>query len=196
MKQSTNSKGYTTRRFISDIRKDYRCRRGKNLFDHLLVLFFRQDFHLLLLFRISKVLHSRGFRRLAKIATFYQLRLYSCQLSPSAEIEGGVKFPHPIGVVIGDGCIVKRGARIFQHVTIGGKRSDDPISGELAYPTIEADATLFPQAMVVGPITVGEGAIVGAKSLVLKSVAARERVAGIPAKPLGASALAQASGEQ
>lgn len=173
---------YATKECLKDIHSDFLCRGTKGFANRLVVLLFRQDFHLLLLYRIGRWFDSRNMGRLAKVFVFYQLRLYSCQLSPKARIASKVKFPHPIGIVIGEGCRIGPRVRVFQQVTIGGKRAADIIDGPISYPTIESGATLFPQSMAIGGIRIGKNAVIGAQSLVLSDIPANSIAKGSPAK--------------
>lgn len=110
------------------------------------------------------------------------MRFYTgCDLSPMAIIEVGVKFPHPLGIVIGDGVHIKSGAKLWQQVTIG---SHGKAGEEMAYPLIESDVRIYAKASVIGAVHVCDCAIVGAHSLVLEDVPAHGIVVGVPAKLL------------
>jgi serine O-acetyltransferase len=87
-------------------------------------------------------------------------------------------MPHPLGVVIGDGVLIKSNVTIWQQVTIGGKRKKD---GVAEYPEISEDVKIFAKASVIGGVKIGVRATVGAHALVIKDVAAGEVVAGVPA---------------
>lgn len=110
----------------------------------------------------------------------YFIRVYSsCDLSPHAQISESVQFPHPIGIVIGDGVIVRENVKIWQQVTLGSHGKKGEI---MSYPLIESDALIFCNSSVIGDVKVGKGAIVGAHSLVLNDVPDGSTFAGAPAK--------------
>jgi serine O-acetyltransferase len=85
---------------------------------------------------------------------------------------------HATGVVIGETCEIGPKVSIFQGVTLGGKGFE---SGK-RHPNIKKGASIFAASTVLGDITIGEGAIIAAGSLVLNDVAQDSTVAGVPAK--------------
>jgi len=91
---------------------------------------------------------------------------YCCSIATTAELHGGLIFPHPQGIVIGPGTRLGPRAWIFQNVTIGGTQ------GREGLPTIGADARLYAGAVLAGPIRVGEAVVVGANAVVLSDVPA------------------------
>jgi serine O-acetyltransferase len=127
-------------------------------------------------------LYQNGFNRLARLVNIKVERDYGCYLSLTAKIHPTVKFPHPVAIVIGAGAVVGEGTIIYQGVTLGGRVLGDWQKGN--YPTIGKNVTLFSGAQLIGGIVVGDGATVGANSVVNKNVACKETVAGVPAQPL------------
>ncbi|OYP34109.1 hypothetical protein CGZ80_16420 [Rhodopirellula sp. MGV] len=113
------------------------------------------------------------------IAKFLMRTVNGCEISGSAVLAESVFFPHPLGIVIGDGVTVGAGTMIWQHVTLGshGKAGAEP-----EYPVIGKNVRIYCNSVIIGGITIGDGAVIGACSLVLRDVAPGETVAGIPAK--------------
>ena len=95
------------------------------------------------------------------------------------KIAGDVKIDHATGVVIGETTVIESEVSIFQGVTLGGKGFE---SGK-RHPNIKKGASIFAGSTVLGDITIGEGSIVAAGSLVLNDVPDNSTVAGVPAKP-------------
>lgn len=102
---------------------------------------------------------------------------YGMELSYNAKIHPQVMFMHTVGVVIGEGCEVEKGVKIFSGVTLGRKN----INVE-SYPIIRKGATLCTNCSVLGSVEVGENAIIGAHSLVLKDCEPGGVYLGVPAK--------------
>lgn len=100
------------------------------------------------------------------------------EIHPAAKIEGGVFIDHGSGVVIGETAEVRKGTVIYQGVTLGGTGKE---KGK-RHPTIMENVTLSAGAKVLGGFTVGEGAKIGAGSVVLKEVPPYATVVGIPGR--------------
>ena len=115
------------------------------------------------------------------MALFFQNRaseVFGVDIHPAAKIAGGVMIDHATGVVIGETCEIGPEVSIFQGVTLGGKGFE---SGK-RHPNIKKGASIFAASTVLGDITIGEGAIIAAGSLVLNDVAEDSTVAWVPAK--------------
>jgi serine O-acetyltransferase len=83
-------------------------------------------------------------------------------------------------VVIGETAVIGNNVLIYQGVTLGGTSLD---KGK-RHPTLGDNVVIGAGAKVLGPITIGEGARVGASSVVINSVESRQVVVGIPARPV------------
>ncbi len=95
------------------------------------------------------------------------------EISEAAQI-GSLILPHPHNIVIGKKAYVGENCTLYQNVTIGQK-SDN-------YPNLKDGVIVYPSATIVGGITVGYNAIVGANAVVLHDVPDNAIVAGNPAK--------------
>ena len=105
---------------------------------------------------------------------------FGCHLSLEANISDDLEIIHPVAVVIGEGVTLGKNVKIYQSVTIGSKSRN----GNTAYPVIEDDVVIFSGAAILGGVTIGKGSVVGANSVVLKSVPADSTAVGVPAKVL------------
>ena len=86
---------------------------------------------------------------------------------------------HPIGIVIGDGVIIKDNVTIFQQVTLGshGKKGES-----FSYPIVEEGAKIYAGAKIIGGVVIGKKAIVGANAVVNINVPDHALAVGIPCK--------------
>jgi serine O-acetyltransferase len=107
-------------------------------------------------------------------------RRFGCFLAETAQIGPGCHFPHPVGIVIGEGVVIGRGCTIFQNVTIGARRLGEGSRG--MYPVLEDDVTVFAGAVITGPVTIGRGATIGANAVVTTDVPPGSVAVGVPAK--------------
>lgn len=150
----------------------------------LLLLFGRGGAGCLAWRRLGDFLLRRGLRFLAYQCSAVIERRYGCYLSPLAEIAPGLALPHPTGIVIGDGAVIGARCTIYQQATLGGRRVGD--HGKGAYPRVADDVVIFAGAKLIGRINVGEGAVIGANSVVLQDVPARCTAVGVPARIVAA----------
>lgn len=91
-----------------------------------------------------------------------------------------LRMAHPYGIIISGDVILGKNVTVFQGVTIGSKR-DGRNAGT---PTIEDDVCIFPNAVVIGRITIGAGAIIGPGAVVVNDVPPGVTMIGNPARPL------------
>ena len=96
---------------------------------------------------------------------------YQCQIG-----KGTVFAYQALGVVLHKRAVLGEGCRIQQNVTIGGT------SGKEDVPVLGNRVQVGAGAMVLGPIHVGDNAIIGANAVVTKDIPANAVVAGVPAK--------------
>ncbi len=102
--------------------------------------------------------------------------LYGINISPRAELGPGVYIAHSEGIVLGP---IRTGpnCNIGHGVTIG---SNGP-GGRKGAPTLGARVQVGPGAKVFGPVELGDDAVVGANSVVTRSVPPRGVAVGVPA---------------
>lgn len=93
-----------------------------------------------------------------------------------SKIGGGLLLPHPNGIVIHPDAEIGPNCLIFQQVTIGttGKRHGAPRIG--------GHVDIGAGARILGPVTVGDDALIGANAVVVRDVPPGRIAAGIPAK--------------
>jgi serine O-acetyltransferase len=134
-------------------------------------------FRVLLRYRLLRRLSGDPLGRLVAKLLWLANTGLGVYISPSARLGAGIRLPHPTSIVIGDRVVIGAGTTIYQNVTIGRKTSDD-----VHYPVIGKGVTLYAGAILIGDISVGDGASVGANAVVLSDIPAGAIAVGIPAK--------------
>ena len=143
-------------------------------------LYFK-GFHALQAHRVAHWLWHQG--RTA-LAAFFQNQIsvtLGVDMHPAAKIGSGIMLDHATGIVVGETAVVEDDVSIMHSVTLGGTGKD---SGD-RHPKIRRGVLLSAGSKVIGNIVVGEGAKVGAGSVVLEDVAPHVTVAGVPAVVVG-----------
>jgi serine O-acetyltransferase len=107
---------------------------------------------------------------------------YNIDLHKNTTIDIGLKLPHPIGIVFGAGVIIGKNATIYQHGTFGVKNNDDAAKGK--HPRIKDNCVFGAGSIILGPIIVSDGTIVGANAVLCKDTEPHSVYAGIPAKKI------------
>lgn len=130
--------------------------------------------------RRMEAFQRRGLHILARFTAFRIQRVYGVYISRKARLASDVVFPHPTGIVIGDGVVVHDRVTIFQNVTLGGARVGDQKRGH--YPEIGAGTVIFAGAVIVGAVRIGVGCVIGANSVVLHDVPDNSVAVGAPAR--------------
>jgi serine O-acetyltransferase len=149
-------------------------------------LYFK-GFHALQTYRVAHWLWTKGRQSLA---LFFQNRMsaeFGVDIHPAARLGHGIMLDHATGVVIGETAVVGNNVSILQSVTLGGTGKEE---GD-RHPKIGDGVLISAGAKILGNIRVGEGAKVGAGSVVLEDVPAHTTVAGVPAKIVGRPASDQ-----
>ncbi|WP_053364749.1 serine O-acetyltransferase [Bacillus sp. FJAT-27245] len=128
--------------------------------------------------RIAHALFKRKFFFLARLISQISRFFTGIEIHPGARIGRRFFIDHGMGVVIGETCEIGDNVTVYQGVTLGGTGKE---KGK-RHPTIHDNALIAAGAKVLGSITIGEHAKVGAGSVVLKDVPAHSTVVGIPGK--------------
>jgi serine O-acetyltransferase len=118
---------------------------------------------------------------LARLVNHWSRFMTAIDIHPGAKIGRHLFIDHGF-TVIGETAEIGDGVTIYQNVTLGGTNPTDGIAGK-RHPTIEDNVIIGSGAQILGPVTVGEGARIGANAVVTKDVPAGAVMIGIPAKP-------------
>jgi serine O-acetyltransferase len=166
--------------FITLVKADaMRWNESLNALNFIGMLLLQHGFQLAFLIRtqqaVSKLPLLGGVLR--KILWYFTTILTSCHCSPRATYGKGLYFPHPTGIVIGDGTAIGDNVTIYQNVTLGLKEL-----GTDLYPTLSDGATIYAGAQALGGLKVGNNAKVGGNAVVFKDVPEGATAVGIPAR--------------
>ena len=142
-----------------------------------------RGFRAVFLFRLAHWAWVNKHLWLAKALTRRISKSFGADFSYAAEIGGGLRLPHPQGVVIGGGVELGRFVTVSQHATLGGNFGRADEAGR-RYPRIGDRCWICAGAVVAGPVTVGKYVVVGANAVVVRDVPDYVIVGGVPAKIL------------
>ena len=141
------------------------------------VLLAYPGFHALVAHRLVHALHRARIPVLPRVLSTFARSFTGVEIDPGAKIGSGVFIDHGMGVVIGETAEVGDNCTIYQGVTLGGTS----LLRTKRHPTLGRDVTVGSGAAVLGAITVGDGAKIGANSVV-KDVPPNATVVGIPGR--------------
>ena len=134
------------------------------------------------LIRLAAFFHGKRLGVLAKLCSMLNVVIFGIEVSSRVEIDGGLFLPHTVGTVIGAASI-GRNCTIMQGVTLGALESDLAFK-PATRPVIGNDVVIGSGAKVLGGITVGDHAKIGANAVVLSDVPAYALAVGVPARIL------------
>jgi len=128
--------------------------------------------------RVAHALWNQGLRYPARLLSHISRWLTGIEIHPGAHIGRRFFIDHGMGVVIGETAEIGNDVLIYKGVVLGG------VSLEKAkrHPTIGNGVVIGTNAIVLGPIQVGDNAQIGSGSVVVKPVPACATVVGIPGK--------------
>jgi serine O-acetyltransferase len=125
--------------------------------------------------RVAHELHKLGVDIIPRIITEMAHSETGIDIHPGAKIGKGFFIDHGTGVVIGETSVIGDNVRLYQGVTLGAKsfpkdEHGNPVKGLARHPIVEDDVTIYSGATVLGRITVGKGAVIGANVWVTSDV--------------------------
>lgn len=132
--------------------------------------------------QLTHRLWGSGHRRLAQIFHAINVRSTGADIEPGAELSRTVKIPHANGIVIGYSAQVGENVLLLHGVTLGVRSVDKVASGQRVHPRLEDNVVVYAGAVLLGPITVGTGAVIAANAVVLSDVPPYSLVVGVPGR--------------
>jgi serine O-acetyltransferase len=131
--------------------------------------------------RVSHWLWNHQRQNFARYLQSLVSEVYAVDIHPAAQLGCGILLDHATGFVVGETAVIEDDVSILHAVTLGGtgKARGD------RHPKVRRGVLLGAGAKILGNIEIGEGAKVGAGSVVLENVPPHVTVAGVPAVVVG-----------
>jgi serine O-acetyltransferase len=136
--------------------------------------------HALLVHRVAHALEGAGVPVVPRSMAYASRTLTGIEIHPAARIGDGFFIDHGMGVVIGETAEIGDDVTLYQGVTLGGTG----FATGKRHPTVQDNVTIGSGAKLLGPITVGHGAKIGANSVVIHDVPPNATVVGNPGHPV------------
>src|SRR5690625_188582 len=131
-------------------------------------------FQAVLLYRLAHACWKGGFYLLGRMISQFARWATGIEIHPGAEIGKHLFIDHGMGVVIGETAIIGDNVTLYHGVTLGGVApsvDSDSQRQQKRHPTLEDEVIVGSGAQILGPITVGRLARIGANAVVTRPVA-------------------------
>jgi serine O-acetyltransferase len=144
-------------------------------------LLYFKGFHAIEAYRVAHRCWATERRALALYLQSRISEVFAVDIHPGARIGKGIFFDHATSVVIGETTVIEDDFSMLHEVTLGGTGK---VGGD-RHPKIRRGVLIGAGAKVLGNVVVGEGAKIGAGSVVLQDVPPHSTVVGVPARCVG-----------
>ena len=134
----------------------------------------------LLAHRAAHALMEAGVPLLPRFIAYLTRSVTGIEIHPAAQIGNEFFIDHGSGVVIGETALIGNYVTLYQGVTLGGTG----FQRGKRHPTLGDNVTVGSGAKLLGPIAVGDGAKIGANTVVVEDVPPRSTVVGNPGHPV------------
>jgi serine O-acetyltransferase len=151
----------------------------------LMIVLCYPGFHALVFHKMAHWLWERRLYLAGRLVSHLGRMLTGIEIHPGAEIGQRFVIDHGNGVVIGETAVIGDDVTLYHDVTLGGTApSVDSAAqvGQKRHPTLEDGVIVGSGAQILGPITIGSHARVGANSVVTKDVPSSVTAVGVPAR--------------
>ena len=158
------------------------------------VIFLYPSFHVMIFYKIGNAFWRYNLKFLARLIMYFARIFTGIEIHPGAKIGSNFFMDHGLGIVIGETTEIGENVTIYQGVTLGGimpSIESDSQRNQKRHPTIGNNVIIGSGAQILGSITVGDYARIGANSVVSKDVPSNVTVAGVPAREFARSAEKQ-----
>ncbi len=134
----------------------------------------------LLAHRVAHALTEAGVPLVPRAIAYCSRTITGVEIHPAAEIGAQFFIDHGSGVVVGETAKIGRRVTLYQGVTLGGTG----FQRGKRHPTVGDNVTVGSGAKLLGPISVGDGAKIGANTVVVEDVPPCSTVVGNPGHPV------------
>ncbi len=134
----------------------------------------------LLAHRVAHVLYEAGLPFVPRLLAYLTRAVTGVEIHPAARIGREFFIDHGSGVVIGETAEIGERVTLYQGVTLGGTG----FQRGKRHPTLGDNVTVGSGAKLLGPIAVGDGAKIGANTVVIEDVPPGATVVGNPGHPV------------
>ncbi|MDD2377221.1 MAG: serine O-acetyltransferase [Bacilli bacterium] len=131
---------------------------------HVILLY--QGFHILIFHRIGHFFYKRKLHFIARLISQIGRFMTGIEIHPGAKIGKRLFIDHGMGVVIGETAIIGDNCTIYHGVTLGGTGKDKV----KRHPTLKNNVIVGCGAQILGAITIGNNAKIGANATVINDV--------------------------
>jgi serine O-acetyltransferase len=147
---------------------------------NLEVLLCYPGLHAQLWHRLAHWLWTHRLRLLGRMVSHLSRFLTGIEIHPAAKLGRRIVLDHGMGIVVGETAEIGDDCYLYHQVTLGVART----SRNKRHPTLGRGVVVGAGAKVLGAITVGDGARVGANAVVVDDVPPNVTVVGMPARPV------------
>ena len=134
---------------------------------------------------IANKLWNMNLKIIGRMVSQFRRFLTGIEIHPAVKIGKNFFIDHGLGVVCGETAEIGNNVTIYHGVTLGGispaENSQEQINVK-RHPTVSDDVIIGSGAHILGPITIGKGARIGANTVILKDVPEYATMVGNPAK--------------
>ena len=138
--------------------------------------------------KIANFFAIAKFNLIARIISQFSRFLTGIEIHPKANIGKNLFIDHGMGVVIGETSKIGDNVTIYHMATLGGispSINSNEQRNMKRHPTLKDNVVVGSGAQILGPVTVGKNAKIGANAVVTKDVPENAVMVGIPAKNVG-----------
>lgn len=150
-------------------------------------LLYFKGFHAVQSYRVAHHFWKTGRESLALYLQSRISEAFAVDVHPAARIGRGILIDHATSVVIGETAVVEDNVSMLHEVTLGGTGKE---TGD-RHPKIRKGVLIGAGAKILGNIEIGEGARIGAGSVVLDPVPPHCTAVGVPARVIGREKVEQ-----